>query len=222
MWYDYVKSASIQKINLLFCFGCLFLCCVVLFCFVFCYLIVNTICKHFGEILIEIGHLVPKIWVAEGSQMQKTIDTAAASLSLPGGQDKDFLNLSAFSYISSNFSSNFLQFLLHFGLLGGQLTHLGRPWLCHWQKKVLFPLLGCISIFPPSKWFGLISLHMLIWILNFRLSFWLLMYFIRKLKLQGVWLHLSSFSFFSKRKNVMWSSKMTWNLQILILRSSQL
>ena len=180
----------------------------------FCYLIVSTICKHFGEILIEIGHLVPKIWVVEGSQMQKTIDTAAASLSLPGGQDKDFLNLSTFSYISSHFSSNFLHFIPHFGL--------GRPWLRHWQKKVLFPLLGWISIFPPSKWFGLISLHMLIWISDFRLSFWLLMYFIRKLKLQGVWLHLSSFSFFSKRKNVMWSSKMTWNLQILILRSSQL
>ena len=32
----------------------------------------------------------------------------------------------------SYFSSNFTYFLPHFGPPGGWVTHLGRPWLCHW------------------------------------------------------------------------------------------
>ena len=33
----------------------------------------------------------------------------------------------------SHFSSNFLNFLPHFGLPGGRLAHPGRPWLRHWS-----------------------------------------------------------------------------------------
>ena len=43
-----------------------------------------------------------------------------------------FLNLSSFSCSFFLFSSIFLHFLPHFGLLGGQLAHPGRPWLHHW------------------------------------------------------------------------------------------
>ena len=88
---------------------------------------------------------------------------AVASLSHPGGQDggkmRTFLNLSLFACSLSNFSSNVLHFLPHFGLqLGRQLA---QPWLRHWtQLKLEYPLpdiqqglmvLRMILIFLP--WF---------------------------------------------------------------------
>ena len=53
---------------------------------------------------------------------------AVARLTVPGGQEFHFPQIvNKFSY----FSSNFAYFLLDFGPPGGQLAHLGRPWLRH-------------------------------------------------------------------------------------------
>ena len=58
---------------------------------------------------------------------------AVASLSLPGGQEKNFS--SVFPHFPVLFLSFFLNFLTHFGLLVRQLARPGRPWLRHWISQ---------------------------------------------------------------------------------------
>ena len=57
---------------------------------------------------------------------------AIASLTVPGGQEYHFPHFFHKIWIKfSYFSSNFSHFLPHFGPPGGQVAHLGRPWLRH-------------------------------------------------------------------------------------------
>ena len=58
---------------------------------------------------------------------------AVASLTVPGGQEFHFPQI---SINFSNFSSNLIYFLPHFGPPGGEVAHLGRPWLHHCVNAV--------------------------------------------------------------------------------------
>ena len=65
---------------------------------------------------------------------------AVASLTGPSGQEFHFPHFfPQISIIFLNFSSNFTNFLPHFGSPGGRVAHPGKPWLSHWKKKYLNP-----------------------------------------------------------------------------------
>ena len=56
---------------------------------------------------------------------------AVASLSLPGGQDKNISSIFPHFPLFSHIFLNFFHFLPQFGLPGGRLANPGRPWQRH-------------------------------------------------------------------------------------------
>ena len=64
------------------------------------------------------------------------------------------LLLLRFSCSFFHFNSNFLHFLPHFGISGGKLAHLGRPWLSHCNYTILRSLLCALKLSKHVPYFN--------------------------------------------------------------------